>query len=1049
MGADAASEEPAASAERRRLSVMFCDLADSTKLSQKLDPEDYREVVREYQQIAGAIVRRLEGHVAQYLGDGILVYFGYPTAHEDDAVRTALAATEILAAVQALRNPHLVAIGWQLELRIAIHTGEVVVGEMGGPGRSETLALGETPNIAARLIGSAAPGKVVVSDATRELLGRRFSTAPLGPHALKGIAEPIEAHVLLRSAARQERIGMADSASRSPLVGRDDELASLRKSWQAACSGKGRAVFISGDAGVGKSRLVGALHDEQFARSSQWLEFRGDSHAAFSPLLPMLEVFTMEAGIQKSDLSEVRIERLEKTLREAGLDAAEAAPMLAALLHMPTDGHYAPNALEPDEQRRRAVKALLSWLLGRTMAAPAVLVFEDVHWMDPSTLQLIGQLLPLARETATLVLVCHRPSFEQPWPSHESDTTIALNALDGSSTRALATSILGESATKEQLDYVTSKTDGVPLFVEEVSKSLLLAGDAGIERIGSAESAPNSSEVPPILYQALTSRLDALGPYKPIVAFAAVVGREFSYELLQATKQFDDATLKAGLDALEEKEIVVCLGTAPDSVYLFRHALLQDVAYSSLVKGARREAHKLLGETLTSHYPEIADSRPELIAQHLTEAHEIAAAVGFWTKAAQLSAADSAHTESIAHYERALALLEEHKPDALGGAQEMVLRLGVGVASAKTKGLAHDDAEKAFSRALELSHTVAQPVLRFRAVQGLSRFYGTRADLDTALDVTRTMLTIATPDSNPAMQIEAHRANGTIRYYRGEFTEAMRHVDAQRALLNEAENLHTREYGQDATVTCNMYEALVAWKLGFPLRANGAAERAIAAAHATGDPNDLAFALAISSVVQHLRRDHLEAKNLAEAALQIATKHNYQMWRGVAIVQRGAALCHLGEVAGGIQFIAGGTAAFRATGALLTCSYGLSLLAEAHARSGDYAAALAAVEDGLSLVETTNERYFEAELRRQHGEFLAEQGRHEEAWLSLQRSLEVAKAQSAMSFELRSATTLARLYGEGAHASAAANSLQSIVTAMEANGQTLDLGDARYVLSEL
>jgi class 3 adenylate cyclase/tetratricopeptide (TPR) repeat protein len=1028
---------------------MFCDLADSTSLSQKLDPEDYREVVREYQHAAGAIVRRLEGHVAQYLGDGILVYFGYPVGHEDDATRAALAATEILAALQAIDNPHLAAIQWQLELRIAIHTGEVVVGEMGGPGRSETLALGETPNIAARLVGSAAPGKVVVSEATRMLLGRRFSTAPLGPHSLKGVADPVEAHVLVRSDAMHDRIGLADASSLSPLVGRDDALATLRASWGAASSGQGRVVYISAEAGVGKSRLVEALREEQVAQSSQWLEFRGDSHAAYSPLLPMLEAFTLEAGIRSTDLPEVRIERLEKTLREAGIDPKAAAPMLAPLLRIPTDGRYPPHALEPDEQRRRAVQALLSWLLGRTAAAPAVLVFEDAHWMDPSTLQLVGQLLPLARETATLVLVCHRPAFVPAWPSAESDIALELGALDEVGTRLLAKAVLGTSATPERLEYVVSKTDGVPFFVEEVSKSLLLGEDDSIEGARAAENATSQSEVPAILYQALVSRLDALGPYKPIIAFAAVVGREFSYALLSATQQFDEATLSAAMEELTEKEIVICRGQAPESVYLFRHALLQDVAYESLVKASRRESHKLLGETLAKHYPDVAESRPELLAQHFTEAREIPAAVGYWTKAAQLSAADSAHTEATAHYETALSLLEQHNPDGLGGPHEMMLQLGIGVGSAKTKGLAHDDAERAFSRALELSHTVSQPELRFRAVQGLSRFYGTRADLDTALDVTRTMLTIAEPQSNPAMQIEAHRANATIRYYRGEFTEAMRHLKSQRALLDEAENLHTREYGQDPVVTCNMYEALVSWKLGFPLRANGAAERAIAAAHAAGDPNDLAFALAISSVVQHLRRDHLEAKNLAESALQIATKHNYQMWRGVAIVQRGAALCHLGDVASGTQLIVGGTAAFRATGALLTCSYGLSLHGEAYARAGDYETALAAVDEGLSLVEATNERYFEAELLRQQGEYLAKLGRMEESWSGLQRSLKVARVQCARSFALRTTTTAARIFGAGEHASEVASALREVVGEMEEHGQTLDLGDARYVLSEL
>ncbi len=1024
---------------------MFCDLANSTLLSQKLDAEDYREVLREYQQTAGAIVRRLEGHVAQYLGDGILVYFGYPVGHEDDAARAALAASEITNAVQGLHSQHLDTIGWKLEVRIAIHTGDVVVGEIGGPGRSETLALGEAPNIAARLVGCAAPGKVVLSDATHTLLGPRFSAQPLGAQSLKGISEPVFAHVLVQSDA-QARIGLADAHSLSPLVGRDSALLSLHEAWTAACTGEGRAVLISAEAGAGKSRLVKALHDKQYAQSSQWLEFRGDAHAALSPLLPMLEVFTREAGIRPFDAPADRLSQLERTLRDAGMVAKETAPLLATLLRIPTGDRYEPHALEPDEQRRRAVQALLTWLIGRTKAAPAVLVFEDAHWMDPSTLRLIDELLPQARNTSTLIVVCYRPSFVAPWALEERDVQLTLPPLSAEQTRSLASAVLGEAATDERLDYIASKADGVPFFVEEVAKGILHGVDVATE---APQPTSANEAIPAILYQVLSSRIDAMGPHKPLVAFAAVIGREFSYELLAATKQFDTEALEAGLQALTEKEIVIRRGEASTATYLFRHALLQDVAYASLVKSARRAAHGLIGTTLSDNYPQILESRPELIAQHFTEAMEIAKAVQLWSKAAQRSSADSAHSEAVTHYETALSLLEQFAPNTLGGPEEMLLRLGVGVGAAKTKGLAHDDAEKAFSRALELAHTVAQPAMRFRAVQGLSRFYGTRADLDTAMEVTRTMLTIAEPEGNAAMLIEAHRANATIRYYRGEFTTAIEHLDSQRALLDEAKNRHTREYGQDPVVTCNMYEALVSWKLGYPMRANGAAERAIAAAHEAGDPNDLAFALAISSVVQHLRRDHLETKNLAEAALQIATKNNYKMWQGVAIVQRGAALCNLGETAGGTKLIEGGTAAFRATGALLTCSYGLSLHAEAYARASRVEDALAAANEGLELVTATNERYFEAELRRQQGAFLHELGEQKQAWHSLQNSLAVAKEQSAKSFELRTATTAAQLFGKSARKEQVTSALQSIVAAMEGNGQTLDLGDARYTLSQL
>jgi class 3 adenylate cyclase len=646
-------------AERRQLTVLFCDLADSTRLAGQLDPEDLREVVLAYQGTCVEVLQRFDGHVAQYLGDGLLVYFGYPQAHEDDAQRAVRTGLGILDAMGAqntrLEQPQ----GVRLAVRIGIHTGPVVVGTMGSGGRHEQLALGETPNLAARLQSLAAPDTVAISATTHRLVQGYFRCDDLGSPSLKGVEAPMRVYRVVEESAAQSRLDVAGASGLTPLVGREHEVGLLRERWAQSRDGLGQVVLLSGEAGIGKSRLVRVLTERVADEGALWLTLRCSPYHTNSAFYPVIEHLQRLLQWHRNETPEARLATLEQALQTVGLPLAEVIPLLAALLSLPVPEHYLPLVLSPQRQKQKTLEALVAWLLAETARQPVLAVWEDLHWADPSTLELLELLLDHVPTARLLLVLTSRPEFRPSWAPRSYVTQLTLTRLSRHQSEEMVVRVTGgKPVPAEVLAQVVAKTDGIPLFVEELVKTILEAGlvqeDAG--RYVLTGPLPPLA-IPATLQDALMARLDRLAVVKEMAQLGAVLGREFAYELLQAVAPLDEATLQQALARLVEAELLYQRGLPPQATYVFKHALIQDAAYQSLLKSTRQQFHQRIAQVLAQRFPETVETQPELLAHHYTEAGLIAQALPYWQQAGQHALGRSAYVEALSHLHKGLEVL--------------------------------------------------------------------------------------------------------------------------------------------------------------------------------------------------------------------------------------------------------------------------------------------------------------------------------------------------------------------------------------------------------
>ena len=622
-------------AERRQLTVLFCDLVGSTALSAQLDPEDLREVVRAYQDTCTKVIARFDGHIAQYLGDGLLVYFGYPQAHEDDAQRAVRAGLGILEALGQL-NTRLEQEGLRpaptqsrqrgvhLAARLGIHTGLVVVGDVGGGTRQEQLALGETPNLAARLQGIAAPNTLVISATTFQLLGGFFACQPLGTPPLKGQAQPLAVYRVLYESMARSRLEAAGSTGWTPLVGREQEIGLLRERWAQVKEGAGQVVLLSGEAGIGKSRLVQVLQAQVAAEPQAWLTPCQCSpyyqNTAFYPMIDLLERVALR--FEREESPPQKISKLEGFLVQYGLPLAETVPLLAALLSLPLPADYAPLTMSPEQQKQKTLHALLTILLRIAAQQPVLFVMEDLHWVDPTTLEFLSLLVDQGPTARILALCTFRPDFTPPWTGRSHLTQVTVHRLPRRQAAEVIRQVAhGKTLPAEVVEQIVTRTDGVPLFVEELTK-MVLESDLLEER---EERYELTGPLPPLaipatLHDSLMARLDRLATVKALAQLGATLGREFSYDLLQAVSPWDEATLRRGLHQLVEAEFLYQQGLPPQATYTFKHALIQDVAYQSLLRSTRQQYHQRIAQALEAQFPETVATQPELVAQHYTAA---------------------------------------------------------------------------------------------------------------------------------------------------------------------------------------------------------------------------------------------------------------------------------------------------------------------------------------------------------------------------------------------------------------------------------------------
>ena len=721
-------------AERRQLTVMFCDLVDSTLLASQLDPEDWREVVRAYQEAAATVIQRFDGYIAQYLGDGLLVYFGYPQAHEDDArraVRTGLDVVEALGALNVRLAQHY---GVRLAVRIGIHTGLVVVGEMGAGSRQEQLALGDTPNVAARIQGLAAPDTVVISPATFRLVRGYFLYQDLGTHALKGLTAPVQVYRILGDSAAQSRLDVVGATGLTPLVGRDSEVALLLERWVQSQDGAGQVVLLRGEAGIGKSRLVEVLRERVISEGATRIVFRCSPYHQNSALYPVIDHLQRFLQWQRDETSEAKFDTLERVLRTYRLPLEDVVPLFAALLSVPLPERYPPLNLTPQRQRQKTQEALVAWLLEEAERQPVLAVWEDLHWADPSTLDVLSLLLDQVPTARMLTLLTCRPEFRPPWTTHAPVTQVTLNRLGRTQVEAMIPSLTDDKTLPTEIvEQVIAKTDGVPLFVEELVKMILESGLVREQAGRYVLTGPLPPlAIPSTLHDSLMARLDRLSTARELVQLGAVLGREFAYELLQAVAPVDEITLQQGLAQLVDAELVYQRGLPPRSRYIFKHALIQDAAYQSLLKSTRQQYHQRIAQVLAAQFPEIAEIQPELIAHHYTEAGLSAQAIGYWQRAGQRAIERSAMLEAIAHLTRAWRCSRPCRTRPSAPSRNWLCRLALGMALIATKGYAAPEVEQAYARARELCQQLGSTPQLFQVLFGLWVFYLQRAEYQTA-----------------------------------------------------------------------------------------------------------------------------------------------------------------------------------------------------------------------------------------------------------------------------------------------------------------------------
>jgi class 3 adenylate cyclase/predicted ATPase len=1043
-------------AERRQLTVLFCDLVDSTALATQLDPEELREVVRAYQDTCAKVIARFDGHIAQYLGDGLLVYFGYPLAHEDDAQRAVRAGLGMVEAVGQLNTRLGQERGVSLAVRLGIHTGLVVVGEIGGGTRHEQLALGETPNLAARLQGLAAPNTVVISATTVPLLGGFFACQALGQQRLKGFAQPLEVYQVLSESTARSRLEAAGSTGLTPLVGREQEIALLRERWAQVKDGVGQVVLLSGEAGIGKSRLVQVLTEHVASEPQAWLTPCQCSpyyqNTALYPLIDLLERVALQFEREESPTQ--KLSKLEGFLVQYGLPLAEAVPLFAALLSLPLGADYAPLTVSPERQKQQTLQALLTILLRIAAQQPVLFVMEDLHWVDPSTLELLSLLVDQGPTARILTLLTFRPDFSPPWTGRAHLTQLTLPRLPRRQAVEMTGRVAqGKPLPPEVVAQVVAKTDGVPLFVEELTKMVLESGllQERAERYELAGPLPPLA-IPATLHDSLMARLDRLAMVKGLAQLGATLGREFAYELLQAVSPWDEGTVRRGLHQLVEAEFLYQQGVPPQATYTFKHALIQEAAYQSLLKSTRQQYHQQIAQVFETRFPAVVETQPELVAHHYTEAGLAEQAVPYWQRAGQQASDRSAYLEAISHCTTGIALLKTLPETPARTQQSLTLYIALGAALLMTKGQSAPEVEQAYTQARALCQQVGETPELVPVLYGLWRFYVLRPQLHTACELAETLLHLAQRTDDPALAVIAHYALGTTWLWRGALPAARQHLeDGIARYTPDQHRMPVFRMGHDPGLACRAFAAWTLWLLGYPSQALACLHEASALVHALAHPFSLAFARCRAAFVFQLFRDVPAVHEQAEAAVVLSTAQGFQPWAALGTSLRGWALAMQGQGEAGMAQVRQGITAYRATGAALHVPYFCTLLADVSDHLGHVEDGLQALAEAHTLVEQHEERWWEAEVCRLRGVLLLRQtmAQQKEAEACFQRALDVARRQEAKSLELRAAMSLSRLWQHQGKRAEARELLAPIYGWFTEGFDTADLQEAKALLEAL
>ena len=1044
---------PKDTAERRQVTVMFSDLVGSTALSARLDPEDLREVISTYQKCVADTVGHFGGFVAKYMGDGVLVYFGYPQAHEDEAERAVRAGLQLVAAVGDLKT-HAA-----LQTRVGIATGLVVVGDLIGSGASQEQAIvGEAPNLAARLQSIAEPNMVVIAEGTRKLLGNLFELEDLGPKDLKGIAGPVHVWAALRPASVESRFEALHASGLTDIVGREKELELLLRRWSKAKSGAGQVVLMSGEAGIGKSRLIAALLERLAGEPQTRLRYFCSPQHTDSAFYPIIGRIAGAAGFTPEDTPKDKLNKLDAMLTRDET-SLEDASLLAEMLSLPNDGRYPDLNLTAQQRRERTLNALTVQLMSLIPRHPVLMILEDAHWIDPSTLEMLGRTVNRIESLRVLFVVTFRPEFEPPWIGQSHVTTVTINRLIGREINAMIDNLSGEQVIPTNIRQdIIERSDGVPLFVEEVTKAALEAEHQSVsDRITNVS--PPSFEVPATLHASLMARLDHLGAAKQVAQIGAAIAREFSYALLTAVAPQPEAELQSALDRLVAAGLLFREGKPPQAIYLFKHALVQDAAYGTLLREPKRELHARIAEVLESRFRDIAESQPELLARHCTEAGLIEKAASLWGKAGRRSLARSALLEAVAQLTHALDQIGALPATPTLRREQIELQVALITPLVHVKGYAAPETKAASERALllidqaeALGERLDDPLTLFSVLYGICVANLAAFNGSVVRELAVQFLALAEKQKATASVMIGHRLMGMSLLTTGDIAEGRVHLDHALALYAPAEHrqLATR-FGQDVAVATLAFRSLASWMLGYPMAALADTEQAISNAREIGQAATLMYVLAVASFAPALCGGYATAKTLLDELLPLAEDKGTSWWKAFGMMEQGLLLALTGKASDAASLIASGITLFRSIGSTYWLPTYLPHLAMAYAELGQFDDGWRCLSEAMTAVETTGERWFEAEVHRMAGEIALKSPQADAAKVQahFERALTVARKQQAKSWELRAAMSMARLWRDQGKPQQARELLAPVYGWFTEGFDTLDLREAKALLNEL
>lgn len=1034
-------------AEFRQITVMFCDLVGSTHLSETLDPEDLQKLIDAYRAECNTAISRYGGEVARYFGDGVMAFFGWPRAHEDDALRAVHAALEIVSKVSKISGTVTLA------CRVGICSGPVIVGEIANSTTSWSMdAVGETPNIAARLQGLATANTVLITESTRRLVSAAFDLQDLGLQELRGVTEPVHVYRVHAAKYAASRFEAAHAESLTPLAGRSSELSLLLDRWEKVKEGDGQVILLSGIPGVGKSRLIHELKSHIQEEPHLFLLHQCSPYHSQSAFFPVIEQIEQAAHLIAREADADKIAKLRAYLPRPADSSVEPLFLIAKLLSISTENHRELSELTPQQIKNRTISALVDMLLAFASQSPTVCVFEDAHWLDPSTLELLELILSRIDRARLLLIVSCRPEFRPTWIGHPNITIHSLTRLSQTEVKNMIQNLLrGANIPQQLVDQIIQKTDGIPLFIEELTNSIL---STPLQTRGTFErtAQPALLRVPETLTDALMERLDRVAPSRKLAQIAAVIGREFSYDLLSAASLIDEDDMQSALSLLEQADIIYRVGISPSVRFAFKHALLRDAIYDSLLRSKKQQIHADIATILEKDYPELAENQPEVLAYHFQEAGDHQPAIHCWLVSGQRALTRSANVEAIASFRRALQLLNALPETPDRNKQEIDIQLALGIPLIAVQGYASAETREAFLRARTLCLGLGDIPEYFQALFGLWGHSWMCGKNDDALRMADEFLSRSRAVSDTVLQMVAHRVMGSTLLTTGNFKSSANHFEQTiRLSTGKGKQSLSNLYMVEPQTASLLLLSWDLWFLGYPDQSLSRVSEALVLAQDLGHPYTVAFAHYMASVVHLLRGDAPHAFESAEKSLVMSQEQRFSLYVILSRISRGRAVGELGRLKEARAEIALGIDEARRSGVGFMLPMMDSWLADVHAKAGENEYALSIVERALANIGDVTGRPWESELHRQRAQILLtlDASKVSEAESYLKKSIEVARGQSAKSLELRAATSFAELWRTQGKPDEARALLEPICRWFSEGAETTDLRRARDAQSAL